>query len=104
MLVETPSAVWDFSRLINRIDFAGIGTNDLVQYLFAVERNNANVAELYQPDHPIVLRVLRQLVRQARKAGKHLSICGEIARCPVMLPLLAGLGLRDVIGRRSGPA
>lgn len=96
VLVETPSAVWDFDRLLGHIDFAGVGTNDLVQYLFAVERNNANVAELYQPEHPVVLRVLRQLSRQARRAGKNLSICGEIARCPVMLPLLVGLGLRDV--------
>lgn len=96
VLVETPSAVWDFSRLLRHIDFAGAGTNDLVQYLFAVERNNANVADLYQPEHPIVLRVLRQLARQARGASKSFSICGEMARCQVMLPLLVGLGLRDM--------
>ncbi len=105
VLVETPSAVWDFRRLLKHVDFAGIGTNDLVQYLFAVERNNANVADLYQPEHPIVLRVMRSLVRQARQAGKDLSLCGEVARNTRLLPLLVGLGLRDLtVGVRSVPA
>lgn len=105
VLVETPSAVWDFRRLLDRVDFAAIGTNDLVQYLFAVERNNANVADLYQPEHPVMLRVLRQLVVQARKAGKDISLCGEVARDTLLLPLLVGLGLRDLtVGVRSVPA
>ena len=105
VLIETPSAVWDFHRLLERVDFAAIGTNDLVQYLFAVERNNANVADLYQPEHPIVLQVLRHLVCQADKAGKHLSLCGEVARDTLLLPLLAGLGLKDLtVGTRSVPA
>jgi phosphoenolpyruvate-protein phosphotransferase len=96
VLVEIPSAVWSFDRLLSEVDFASIGTNDLVQYLFAVERNAANVAALYQPEHPIVLQIIRQLVRQAAAAGKPLTICGEMAADLTMLPLLAGLGLRDL--------
>jgi phosphoenolpyruvate-protein phosphotransferase len=102
VLVETPSAVWDFSGLLAHADFAAIGTNDLVQYMFAVDRNNANVTNLYQPEHPIVLRVLRHLVGQARKAGKEISLCGEVARNTRLLPLLVGLGLRDLtVSKRS---
>ncbi len=104
VLVETPSAVWDFGRLLAEVDFAAIGTNDLVQYVFAVERNNVNVADMYQPEHPIMLRVLRKLIVQARTAGKDLSLCGEVAGNTALLPLLVGLGLRDLtVGTRSIP-
>lgn len=95
VLIETPSAAWGFNRFLRVIDFASVGTNDLVQYLFAVERNAANVADLYLPEHPVVLEVLQRLAEQAKEAGKALSICGEIAADPFMLPLLVGVGLRD---------
>ncbi len=96
VLVETPAAVLSFPRLLGLIDFASVGTNDLVQYLFAVERNNANVANLYQPEHPIVLQVLKTLADQAREGGKSLSICGEIAGDPELLSLLVGLGIDNL--------
>ncbi len=96
VLVETPATVLSFPRLLGLVDFASVGTNDLVQYLFAVERNNANVAKLYQPEHPIVLQVLQNLADQAREADKSLSICGEIAGDPKLLPLLVGLGLNNL--------
>jgi len=96
VLVETPSAAWGFERLLEEVDFASVGTNDLVQYLFAVERNAANVADLYQPEHPLVLQVIRALAKQAKTAGKPLSICGEMASDPALLPVLAGLGVTDV--------
>ena len=96
VLVEAPSAVLGFRRLLTRVDFASIGTNDLVQYLFAVDRNNANVASMYLPEHPIVLEVIRRLVRQAQAARKHLSICGEIGADPTLIPLLVGLGLEHL--------
>ena len=95
-LVEAPSAVLGFHRLLTRVDFASIGTNDLVQYLFAVDRNNGNVASMYLPEHPIVLEVIRRLVRQAQAARKHLSICGEIGADPTLIPLLVGLGLEHL--------
>ncbi len=94
VLVETPSAAWSFERLLPEIDFASVGTNDLVQYLFAVERNTANVADFYQPEHPVVLQVLHQLVRQAVEAGRPLYLCGELAADACMLPVLVGLGIQ----------
>ena len=96
VLVETPSAVWDFERLVKEVDFASVGTNDLVQYLFAVERNSPNVADLYQPEHPVVLQIIQQLTRQAAAAGKPLSICGEMAVDLTILAALAGLGIKDL--------
>ncbi|GMQ81130.1 MAG: phosphoenolpyruvate--protein phosphotransferase [Rhodothermia bacterium] len=96
VLIETPSAVWDFPRFLNVVDFASVGTNDLVQYLFAVDRNNANVARAYRPAHPVVLKVLRELADQARQAGKPLSVCGEIAGEAWFIPLLIGLGITDL--------
>lgn len=96
LLVETPSAAWGFPRLLEQADFTSVGTNDLVQYLFAVERGSSNVAHLYQPEHPIVLQLLQQLAEQAKAAGKELSICGEIASDLRFVPLLIGLGLEDL--------
>ncbi len=95
VLVETPSAAWSFRRLLKEVDFASIGTNDLVQYLFAVERNTANVADLYQPEHPVVLEVIHHLTQIAADAGKPIFICGEMAADMSLLPVLVGLGLRD---------
>ena len=96
VLIETPSAAWSFGRLLAEVDFASIGTNDLVQYLFAVERNAANVADLYQPEHPVALQVIHSLAEEAAAAGKPLSICGEMAADTSMLPVLVGLGVTDI--------
>jgi len=96
VLLETPSAVWSFRSLLRVVDFASVGTNDLVQYLFAADRTNANVARRYRPEHPIVLGILRDLSSRARRAGKRLSLCGEIGSDPGFLPLLMGLGIDDL--------
>lgn len=96
LMVEIPSAVWSFRRLLDLADFASVGTNDLVQYLFAVDRTNANVLRTYGPEHPIVLGILKQLASTARRAGKDLAVCGEIGGDPEFLPLLVGLGVGDV--------
>ncbi len=93
ILVETPSAAWGFATLAKVIDFASVGTNDLVQYLFAVERGAANVQDFYPPEHPVVLDVLATLAERAREAGVPLSICGEIAGDPTLAPVLVGLGI-----------
>lgn len=103
VLIETPSAVWAFPSLLKHVDYASVGTNDLVQYLFAVDRTNPNVGSFYRPEHPIVLQVLCQLTEQAQAAGKELSICGEMGSEPDLLPILAGLGIASVsiaIGQR----
>lgn len=84
-----------FSRLLRESDFAAIGSNDLVQYRFAVDRSNASVAHLYRPEHPVVLHVLKTLADEARSAGKPLLLCGEIASDIRLLPVLIGLGLED---------
>jgi phosphoenolpyruvate-protein kinase (PTS system EI component)/YHS domain-containing protein len=96
VLIETPSAVWSFDEFLDVVDFASVGTNDLVQYFFAVDRDTANVADFYQPEHPVMLQVLQSLAARARQFGKPLSICGEIAADPQLVLLLIGLGIEDI--------
>jgi phosphoenolpyruvate-protein phosphotransferase len=96
LLVEVPSAVWSFKTMLQYVDFASVGSNDLLQYFFAVDRNNANVSSMYQPENPSVLRMFKSLVNDAQQLNKHLSICGEIASDVRYLPLLIGLGFKHL--------
>lgn len=96
ILIEVPSAVWSFNNLLQLVDFASIGTNDLFQYFFAVDRNNANVQHSYQPENPAALRMLKSLVDTAAEADKPLNICGETASDLHYLPLLIGLGFDNI--------
>jgi phosphotransferase system enzyme I (PtsP) len=91
VMVEVPSAVYIAEEIARKVDFLSVGTNDLVQYLLAVDRNNASVASLYQSLHPAVLRALEQVVLGAHRAGKPISICGEMASDPGCALLLLGL-------------
>ena len=92
-MIEVPAAAIALDGMIGELDFISIGTNDLIQYLIAVDRVNQDVAHMYDPCHPAVVRTLNLIIQTARKRGKPVSICGEIASDAKMLPLLLGLNI-----------
>jgi phosphoenolpyruvate-protein phosphotransferase (PTS system enzyme I) len=94
VLFEVPLAILEMNMFLKEIDFASIGTNDLIQYLSAADRNNAKVNYLYNPIEPAFLRIIRTAIKTANDNGMPLSICGEMAGNPLHTVLLAGLGLR----------
>jgi len=93
VMIEIPSAALTVDIIADSCDFISIGTNDLVQYLLAVDRVNENVAHLYEPYHPAVVRTLNIIVSQAMRRGLPVSICGELAADPIFTPLLFGMGI-----------
>jgi len=92
VMIEVPSAVFQIRNIANRVDFLSVGSNDLTQYLLAVDRNNPRVADLYQTFHPAVLTALKTIADEARAAGKPVSICGELAGHPLGCVLLIAMG------------
>jgi phosphoenolpyruvate-protein phosphotransferase (PTS system enzyme I) len=96
VMIEVPVMVHVLRDVLPLVDFISVGTNDLVQYLLAVDRDNPRVASMYDPFHPGVLRVLDQIGRTANEAGKPASICGEIAGDHHFTPLLLGFGFREL--------
>ncbi len=95
-MIEIPSAAIACDTLVEGSAFFSIGSNDLIQYLIAVDRLNDRVAHLYEPTHPAVIRILDQVVKAARKGKREVSLCGEMAGDPVMVPLLIGLGIESL--------
>ncbi len=93
VMIEVPSAVYLAEQLARKVDFLSVGTNDLIQYLLAVDRNNARVADLYDENHPAVLCALKMIVEGGHKAGKSVSICGEMASEATSALLLLGVGV-----------
>jgi phosphotransferase system enzyme I (PtsP) len=100
VMVEVPAAVYQARAFARRSDFLSVGSNDLTQYLLAVDRNNARVADLYHAYHPSVLQALIQVAEAARAEGKQISICGELAGDPGAAVLLLAMGY-DVLSMNA---
>ena len=96
IMIEVPSAIYQIGAMAKRVDFFSIGTNDLTQYLLAVDRNNSRVAGLYQSLHPAVLGAIKQVIDQAHILGKPVSVCGEMAGDPAAVLALMGLGVNSL--------
>lgn len=92
VMIEIPAAVYQAKELARQVDFLSVGSNDLTQYLLAVDRNNPRVADLYDYLHPAVLQALQHVVRDAHAEGKPVSICGEMAGDPAAAVLLMAMG------------
>ena len=95
-MIEVPAAALCARALLAEADFAAIGTNDLAQYVLAADRGNDALGELYDPLHPALLRLIAHVVAAGRRAGRPVSLCGEIAGEPAQLPLLLALGLTEL--------
>ena len=96
VMMEVPAAVYQAEALARRVDFLSVGTNDLTQYLLAVDRNNAHVAGLFDELHPAVLRALQQILAGARVHGREVGICGEMAGDPLAVVILLGMGVHSL--------
>jgi phosphotransferase system, enzyme I, PtsP len=95
-MLEVPSLILELDSLLGKVDFLSVGTNDLMQFLFAADRGNTRVANRYDVLSPVFLRLLADIVRNCRSAGVPLSLCGEMAGEPLEAMALIGLGYRSL--------
>ncbi len=100
VMIEVPAAVYQARALAKRVDFVAVGSNDLTQYMLAVDRNNPRVANLYKEVHPAVLQALREVAQAGHAEGKPVGICGEFAGTPFGAVLLMGMGY-DVLSMNA---
>lgn len=96
IMVEVPSAALLAHKLAPLVDFFSLGTNDLVQYSLAVDRSNPDISYLYQPTHPSIIRLMKNVVDAAYEHGRWVGICGEMASEPILVPLILGLGIQEL--------
>ena len=105
-MVEVPALLYQLDELLKKVDFVSVGSNDLFQFLFAVDRGNAKVSERFDTMSAPILRALREIVRKADAAKKSASLCGEMASKPIGALALIALGYRSLslsaTGARSG--
>jgi len=95
-MIEIPSAAATVDLLARHCQFFSIGTNDLIQYLLAIDRGNDRIAHLYEPTHPAVLRTIKSVVDDAHRRHLPVAVCGEMAGDPIFAPLLLGLGIDEL--------
>jgi phosphotransferase system enzyme I (PtsP) len=95
-MIEVPSAVYLIKEFLTMVDFISVGSNDLTQYLLAVDRNNPRVADIYDSMHPAVLKALKIIVTESQAADIPVSVCGELAGDPIGAVTLIGLGYRNL--------
>ncbi len=94
VMIEVPGAAVLIDSIIQEVDYVSIGTNDLIQYYLAVDRGNEAVSYLFKPHHPAVLQLLSHVIKTVNKAGKEVTVCGEMAADPLSAIILLGMGLR----------
>ena len=94
-MIEVPAAALSVNMFMRKLDFVSIGTNDLIQYTLAIDRSDDSVAHLYDPLHPAVLELVSHIIRSANRAGKPVTVCGEMAGDVRLTRLLLGFGLRQ---------
>jgi phosphotransferase system enzyme I (PtsI) len=95
-MIEIPAAVEIAGKIARRADFLSIGTNDLVQYTLAIDRTNPKVAALYDPYHPAVIRMIHKTITAANKEKTPVSICGDMAAKPLLVPILWAMGVNSL--------
>ncbi len=95
-MLEVPALYWQLTPLLRRVDFLSVGSNDLLQFLFACDRGNPELTDRYDPLAPAALALIRDLVERCRAAGVRLSVCGEMASRPLEAMALVGLGVREL--------
>ena len=100
-MIEVPSAVYQIDLIAEMVDFLSIGTNDLTQYILAIDRNNERVASRYDALHPAVLRAINEVVDAGHLLGREITVCGELAGDPMGAILLLGLGV-DILSMSAG--
>jgi phosphotransferase system enzyme I (PtsI) len=101
IMIEVPSAALTSDILARHVDFFSVGSNDLIQYTLAIDRGNENVAAMYQPTHPAVLRLLQTVVEAAHRNNIWVGVCGEVAADVALMPALVGLGIDEL---SAGPS